>query len=160
MRKDPRIREAAEVGDLSRIGGPLVLLFEDSACRACAALHDGQLAAPEVAQALEPFTVVRIDALSEAPFTGLDGKPTTGRELAAALGIPYRPTLVLFDGPAGSETEIARIENMLYRYHFAGILEYVGLGKYRDFPDSPFDYINDKTARLTAAGKDVSISDE
>jgi thioredoxin-related protein len=49
---------------------------------------------------------------------------------------------------------------MLYRYHFIGLLEYVGLGKYRDFPDSPFDYINHKTAQLTAAGEDVSISDE
>lgn len=52
------------------------------------------------------------------------------------------------------------IGSMLYRYHFIGLLEYVGLGQYRDFPDGPFDYINDKTARLTAAGADVSISDE
>jgi len=160
FRKDPKIREATEIEDLSTIAGPLALLFEDAACVACNALHDGHLAAPGVARALEPFTVVRVDALSDERFTGLDSQPTTGRKLAHALGVEYRPTLVLFDDSAGAETERARIESMLYRYHFIGLLEYVGLGKYRDFPDSPFDYINHKTAQLTAAGEDVSISDE
>ena len=160
FRPHPKIKEAEDVGDLSAIDGPLLLLFEDAACMDCAALHDGHLAAPEVAAALAPYTVVRVDALSDAAFTGPDGKPTTGRRFADSLGVEYRPTLVLMDAPAGSQEEIARIEGMLYRYHFTGILEYVGLGKYRELPDSPFDYINDKTAKLTAAGEDVSISDE
>jgi len=160
FRDDPTIKEAADVGDLGTIEGPLALLFEDAACVACAALHDGHLAAPEVKAALEPFTVVRVDALSDTAITGPDGKQTTGRQLAADLGVTYRPTLVLLDGPAGDKTEIARIESMLYRYHFTGLLEYVGGGHYRQYPDSPFDYINAKTAELTASGKDISISDE
>lgn len=160
FRSHPKIREAANVRDLSAIDGPLLLLFEDAACVACDALHDGHLADAEVADALEPFTVVRVDARSDGELTGPDGAPTTGRKLADALGVEYRPTLVLLDGRAGDKAEIARIESMLYRYHFVGLLEYVGLGKYQDFPDSPFDYINDKTAKLTAAGKDVSIADE
>jgi thioredoxin-related protein len=160
LRDHDQIREAADVGDLSAIDGPLLLLFEDAACGACDALHDGHLKAPEVIEALKPYTVVRVDTLSDAAFTGPDGEPTTGAQLADDLGIEYRPTLVLMDGPAGGKDEIARIESMLYRYHFVGLLEYVGLGKYRDFPDGPFDYINDKTAKLTAAGEDVSISDE
>lgn len=160
FRDHEQIREAADVGNLSAIDGPLLLLFEDAACRACDALHDGHLAAPEVSDALEPYTVVRVDARSDAAFTGPDGKATTGAKLADDLGVEYRPTLVLMDGPAGSKEDIARIESMLYRYHFVGLLEYVGLGKYREFPDSPFDYINDKTATLTAAGEDVSIADE
>jgi thioredoxin-related protein len=49
---------------------------------------------------------------------------------------------------------------MLYRYHFVGLLEYVGKGHYKQFPDSPFDYINTKTAELIARGQDVSIADE
>jgi thioredoxin-related protein len=160
FREHPTIKEAADLGDLSAIDGPLALLFEDAACVACAALHDGHLAAPEVKAALAPFTVVRVDALSDAAITGPDGTQTTGRQLAADLGVTYRPTLVLLDGPAGDKTEIARIESMLYRYHFTGLLEYVGGGHYKQYPDSPFDYINTKTAELTAAGKDVSISDE
>ncbi len=160
FRKQPNIREATDIADLSGVAGPLLLLFEDTACLACDALHDGHLAAPEVAETLNPFTVVRVDTLSDAEFIGVDGAPTTGRTLAKSLGVDYRPTLVLMDGPAGGQAEIARIEGMLYRYHFVGLLEYVGLGKYREYPDSPFDYIDAKTARLTAAGEDVSISDE
>jgi thioredoxin-related protein len=160
FREHEKIREAADVGDLSTVDGPLALLFEDSACITCPALHDGHLAAPEVQQALEPFTLVRVDALSDTAITAPDGSQTTQRKLATELGVEYRPTLVLFDGPAGSKREIARIESMLYRYHFVGLLEYVGQGQYKQFPDSPFDYINAKTAELTAAGKNVSISDE
>jgi thioredoxin-related protein len=156
FRKHEQIKEAADVGDLSSIQGPLALLFEDAACVACDALHDGHLAAPEVQAALKPFTVVRIDALSDATITAPDGAETTQRQLAKDLGVEYRPTLILFD----QGREIARIEGMLYRYHFVGLLEYVGQGQYKQYPDSPFDYINAKTAELTAAGKDVSISDE
>jgi len=68
-----------------------------------------------VAEALAPYTVVRVDALSDAGLTGPDGQSTTGRRLAEALGIEYRPTLVLLDGPAGDKQEIARIGSMLCR---------------------------------------------
>jgi thioredoxin-related protein len=160
LRDHPKVQEAATVADLSAVDGPLLLLFEDSACVACEALHDGHLQAAEVLAALEPFTVVRVDGLSDAELKAPDGTATTGRKLADALGVEYRPTLVLMDGAAGDLKEIARIEGMLYRYHFTGILEYVGLRKYRDYPNSPFDYINDKTAKQIAAGEDVSIADE
>ena len=156
FRQDDQIQEATDVGDLSGIKGPLALLFEDAACVACTELHDGHLAAEEVKQALQPFTVVRVDALSDTAITAPDGGKTTQRQLAADLGVSYRPTLVLFD----DGTEIARIESMLYRFHFVGLLEYVGQGQYKQYPESPFDYIDAKTAELTAAGKDVAISDE
>jgi thioredoxin-related protein len=154
FRDHPQIRD---MDDLSAVGDkPLALLFEDSACVACDALHDGHLADDAVETALQDFVLVRLDALSEAPITAPDGTRTTPKQLAADLGVTYRPTFVLFDGGK----EIARIESMLYRYHFVGLLEYVGQRHYEAYPDSPFDYINAKTAELTAAGKDVSISDE
>jgi thioredoxin-related protein len=156
FRKHEQIQEAADISDLSSIQGPLALLFEDAACVACEALHEGHLASPEVNAALKPFTVVRIDTQSDAKIKAPDGSETTQKQLAADLGVEYRPTLILFD----QGQEIARIEGMLYRYHFVGLLEYVGLGKYKQYPDGPFDYINTKTAELTAAGKDVAISDE
>jgi thioredoxin-related protein len=153
LRPDPRI---VEIADLSSVDGPLALLFEDRACVACDDLHDGHLADPEVRKALEPFTLVRIDTLSDAPITAPDGTKTTQQALTDQLGVQYRPTLVLFD----RGKEIARIESMLYRYHFTGLLEYVGQGHYQEYPDSPFDYINAKTARLLAAGKDIAVSED
>lgn len=154
FRAHPQIQK---ITDLSQVGDkPLALLFEDRACVACDALYDGHLSDPEVNAALQRFTLVRLDDLSEEPITAPDGTPTTARQLAADLGVTYRPTLVLFD----QGKEIARIESMLYRYHFLGLLEYVGERQYQRYPSSPFDYINAKTAKLTAAGQDVSISDE
>lgn len=154
---DPLIREAADLPDLAAVRDrPLALLFEDGACVACAQLHEGHLADPAVRKALGAFTVVRLDPTADTAITAPDGTATTAAELAKSLGVVYRPTLVLFDG--GEER--ARVESMLYRYHFTGVLEYVGERHYQAFPNSPFDYINDKTAKLTAAGQDVSISDE
>lgn len=148
--------QIVDVADLSTVDDPLALLFEDRACVACAGLHDGHLADPEVRKVLEAFTLVRIDTLADRPIIAPDGTKTTHQALARDLGIEYRPTLVLLDGGK----EIVRIDGMLYRYHFTGLLEYVGQGHYKTHPASPFDYIDAKTARLLADGKDVAISDD
>jgi thioredoxin-related protein len=95
-------------------------------------------------------------AMSEEAIVDPAGNATTPKAWAAELGLTYRPAIVLFD----QGREIARIESMLYRYHFTGILEYVADGHYEEYPESPFRYIDAKTAELTAAGKDVSISEE
>jgi thioredoxin-related protein len=154
LRDHPQI-VAAE--DLAALGDkPLALLFEDAACLACDALHDGHLADPKVREALARLHLVRLDADSQAPIVAPDGTHTTPKDLAARLGLTYRPSLVLFDGGR----EIARVASMLYRYHFIGVLEYVGQRHYTQYPDNPFDYINAKTAELTAAGEVVSIADE
>ncbi|MBK1722172.1 thioredoxin family protein [Thiocystis violacea] len=145
------------IDDLSSVTDkPLALLFEDSACIACDALHDGNLGDPEVNKALKDFVFVRLDDQSDTPITAPDGTKTTAKQLADRLGITYRPTLVLYD----KGKEILRIESMLYRYHFLGLLEYVGQRQYETYPNAPFDYINAKTAKLTSQGKDVSVSDE
>jgi thioredoxin-related protein len=145
------------IDDLSGVTDrPLAVLFEDTACIACDALHDGHLAAPEIREILGGLTLVRLDTRSEAPIVDPMGKPTTAKKFAEALGIEYRPTIVLFD----RGREITRIESMLYRYHFGGVLDYVAGRHYERYPDSPFDYIDVKTAELTAAGKDVAIADE
>ena len=145
------------IDDLSSVADkPLAVLFEDVGCVACAELHDGHLADPEIREILTAFTLVRLDALSTETITDVAGNKTTPKDYAIELGVTYQPTIVLFD----KGREIARIENMLYRYHFAGILEYVGQRHYEQYPDSPFRYIDAKTAKLLAEGKDVSISDE
>ncbi len=49
---------------------------------------------------------------------------------------------------------------MLYRYHFTGVLEYVGQRHYERYPASPFRYIDAKTEERLKAGKDVPLADE
>lgn len=154
FRDDPRIQA---IDDLSRVTDrPLAVLFEDAGCVACDQLHDGHLADPQIREILNGLTLVRLDTRSEAPIIDPAGKATTPKAFAESLGIQYRPSIVLFDGGR----EITRIESMLYRYHFGGVLEYVAGRHYERYPDSPFDYIDVKTAELTAAGKDVAIADE
>jgi thioredoxin-related protein len=154
FRDHPQIEMTTDLAALK--DKPLALLFEDADCIACDALHDGHLADSAVREALGRFHLVCLDADSQDPIVAPDGSATTAGALAASLGLTYSPSLVLFD----SGREIARIASMLYRYHFIGILEYVGEGHYARYPDSPFDYINAKTTELTAAGQDVSIADE
>ena len=154
FRPHPRIQNLV---DLSRVTDkPLAILFEDAGCVACAALHDGHLSDPEVDAALSHFVLVRLDSRSETPIKAPDGTQTTPKRLAEELGIDYRPTLVLYD----QGKEIARVESMLYRYHFIGFLEYVGQRHYQKYPNDPFDYINAKTAERIAAGQDVRVSDD
>lgn len=153
FRAHPQFMETSDLHSL--VNQPLALLFEDSGCVACDAFHDGHLAQPEVREALKRFAFVRLDALSEAPIIDVQGKATTPKAYAAELGIDYRPGLVLFD----KGKEIARIESMLYPYHFLGILEYVGERHYEKYPNSPFDYINTKTAAILQSGKNVNIAE-
>ena len=134
---------------------PLAVLFEDSGCVACDALHDGHLKDPEINRVLQGFIFVRLDVLSSEPITDVDGNRTTPKAYAEKLGVTYRPTIILFD----RGKEIARIEGMLYRYHFAGVLEYVGGRHYEQYPRSPFDYINAKTEEILKSGKDVNIAE-
>jgi thioredoxin-related protein len=161
-RKEPtgyELREHAQletIADLSQVKDrPLAVLFEDAACVACDDLHDGHLKDAAVNAALDKMAFVRLDALSDEPMVDPNGNATTPKAWAAELGITYRPSIVLFD----KGKEIIRITGMLYRYHFTGILEYVAERQYEQYPDSPFDYIDAKTAEITAAGKDVSISE-
>jgi thioredoxin-related protein len=153
LRDHPRLEA---ITDLSQVRDrPLAVLFEDEACVACAELHHGHLKDPAVNAALEKMAFVRLDAGSEEPITDPAGNATTPKAWAADLGLTYRPGIVLFD----RGREIARIESMLYRYHFTGVLEYVAERHYEEYPESPFRYIDAKTAELTAAGEDVTISE-
>lgn len=154
FREHPQIQT---IEDLAGVADrPLALLFEDDACVACDELHEGHLADPEIRDILKGLALVRLDTRSETPIIDPMGNATTPKALAASLGIQYTPSIVLFD----RGREITRIESLLYRYHFGGVLEYVADRHYERYPASPFDYIDVKTAELTAAGKDVSIADE
>ena len=143
------------ITDLSSVTDkPIAVLFEDSACVACNELHDGYLKDPEVNESLKKMAFVRLDSLSDAPIVDHEGNKTTAKAYAEKLGITYRPSIVLFD----QGKEIVRIESMLYRFHFSGVLEYVAGRHYKKYPTSPFRYLDVKTEEILKSGKDVDIS--
>lgn len=145
-----------DLDDLSRVTDrPLAVLFEDGACVACEALHDGHLADAEIRAILDDLVLVRVDTRSDDALVTPDGRTMTASEFANELGIQYRPSLVMFD----QGEEVVRIESMLYRFHFGGILDFVAGRHFERYPGRPFAYINEKTDRILATGDNVVIVD-
>lgn len=144
-----------QVSDLRSVAGrPLAVLFEDSSCDACDALHDGHLRDPKTLKILENFTLVRLDANADDPIVDPAGKATTPRAFAEQLGLSYRPGIVLFD----KGREISRIDGMLYSYHFQEVLRYVGERHYEQYPNSFYDYLNVRTSEILESGKNIDLS--
>ena len=152
FRDHPQLKS---VTDLQSVADrPLALLFEDTGCDACAALHDGHLSNPEVNKVLENYTFVRLDALAETPLIDIQGNRTTPKAYAEKLGLSYRPGIVLFD----QGKEITRIDGLLYTYHFQELLRYVGERHYQQYPNSFFDYLDVRTEKILSSGADIDIS--
>ena len=147
--------QLTQVNDLKSVADqPLAVIFEDKGCLDCDALHDGHLRRPDVREILENYTFVRLDALSEEPIVDVDGNPTTPRAYAERLDLVYRPAIVLFD----KGEEVIRINSNLNTYHFEEILRYVGERHYEQYPESFYDYLDVRTAEITASGRDVDLS--
>ena len=152
FRDHPQLKQ---VKDLKSVADqPLAVIFEDKGCLDCDSLHDGHLKRPEVREVLRNYTFVRLDALSEEPIVDVEGNPTTPRAYAEKLGLVYRPGIVLFD----RGKEVTRINSHLYRYHFEEVLRYVGERHYEQYPESFYDYLDVRTAEITASGRDVDLS--
>lgn len=143
------------VSDLQAVADkPLAVLFEDSSCDACDALHDGHLKNPETLKVLENFTFVRLDANASDPIIDPSGHKTTPRAFAEQLGLTYRPGIVLFD----KGREISRIDGLLFTYHFQEVLRYVGERHYVKYPKSFYDYLDVRTAELLKSGRNIDLS--
>lgn len=152
FRDHPQFREITNLQEVA--DRPLAVLFEDTGCGACDALHEGHLKNPEINSVLERFTLVRLDALSDDPIIDVEGNPTTPRAYARKLGLSYRPGIVLFD----KGREVTRIDGLLYTYHFQELLRYVGERHYETYPDSFFDYLRVRSDEILKSGKDIDIS--
>lgn len=144
----------SDLSDLSTVKTPLLVLFEDSGCTACAELHNEILAREDVTAALGAFTFVRLDARSDKPVTDPAGNKTTAQAWAQALGIGASPTFVAFDG--GEERQ--RFDSKLYSHHFISILEYVS-GQHYTRHENWLRYNRERTDRILATGQDVDLSD-
>lgn len=153
LQDDPRFLDVSNLQKLA--DEPLAILFEDKNCTQCAAFHERVLGDAEVSDILQDYKLVRLDALSEQAIIDIDGEQTTPKAWAEKLKLSYRPALLLVN----EGREIMRIESELYRYHFTEILRYVAGRHYQEFPRSFYDYLDVRTAEITAEGKNIDLSE-
>lgn len=140
--------------DLSQVKTPLLVLFEDAGCSACAELHSEILAREDVSEALKGYTFVRLDAQAETALTDPSGNKTTAKAWAAKLGVQASPTFIAFD--EGQERQ--RLDSKLYSHHFISILGYVS-GKHYETHDTWLKFNTERTEKILATGQDVDLSD-
>ena len=133
---------------------PLLILFEDQYCVFCDRLHDGHLKNPDILKEMALFDIVRLDADSNQPIIDVDGNKTTPKAYAKKLGLIYRPGIVMFD----QGKEVLRIDALLYSYHFAGHLRYIGERHYQQYPDSVFDYLRVYRQKILDSGQNIDMS--
>jgi thioredoxin-related protein len=137
-----------------RAGGkPLALIFESSACTACAQLHDEAFARPSVMRLLGRFDVASLGPGAPLPLVAPDGRRTDTRALARDLRIDLYPTVVFFDA-AGRE--VFRFDGELRPFHVESALDYVASGAYRREPQFQ-RFVQARAERLRAAGQTVDL---
>lgn len=151
LRDHPQL---SAVRDFSGYRGPLAILFEDRSCTDCARFHDKTLNHPDVIAEMKPFLFVRLDTGSAEPVVGLDGRSMASAEWAEALGLTYRPAIVLFD----EGREIFRMDGGLYHFHFKEALRFVSGGYYKRYP-SMSSYNAARRIELRNQGIDIDYSE-
>ena len=132
---------------------PLAVMFEDKNCADCDEFHTKVLNHAEVRPELKDFTLVRLDAYSTKPITDIDGNKTTPKAWAQKLNLVYRPGIVLFN----EGKERARMDGMLYRFHFKELLRYVNGQYYNEYP-SKSAYNAARRQELTEQGINIDYS--
>jgi len=134
---------------------PLILLFEQANCANCEDLHEQVLSSAESQALLEKFDVYQVDLWGKESFNGLDGAPTTGRQLGKQLEINYAPTLVVY---SSDQQEVIRSEAWLKKFHTQSIMEYVLTDAWQEQPSFQ-RYLSERAEHLQEQGKDVDIFD-
>jgi len=142
----------SELNDLSTVSGPLAVIFEDSHCHDCVEFHERTLADAAVIEELKQFTIVRLDASSNASMVDVDGNITTPAEWAGQLQMTYRPGVALF----ANGKLLRRYDSLLFRHHFKEGFRWISSGSYKkeDYPT----YSQRRTEELLAAGKNIDLS--
>jgi thioredoxin-related protein len=141
--------------DLSKINTPLAVIFEDGSCTQCEYLHTNTLKNKDVLEELSKFTIVRYDATSEKEIITPLGKKTTVKKWVKDMGLDYRPGIVLFD----NKKEIARIDALLYSFHFKELFRFVSGGYYTQY-HTFLDYLKPRQNELLKQGINIDISDK
>lgn len=144
-----------DIKDLSKVKGPLAVIFEDGSCTQCSYLHKVTLQNKGVKDELSKITVVRLDALSEEKITTPNGKTTTPKAWTKEIKLDYRPGILLFN----EGKEQARIDALLYSFHFKEMIRYVS-GKYYKKYNTYLDYLSPRQEELLNQGIDIDLSDK
>ena len=140
-----------EVTDLSAIKGPLMVIMEDGSCYDCNEFHDGILAHPLVSEEIKPFTIVRLDADSNSEMIGVDGRPTTPKNMAEEYEMNYRPGVLAFN----ESKLIMRHDSLIFPHHFKESMRYVAGGFYKQ---SDFQtYSDNRTEELLSQGVIIDL---
>lgn len=132
---------------------PVVVVFEQTACRECDEMHREAFQRTEIRQLLGRFTVVQADIIGTRKIVAENGKRLSERDWARKLSVVYAPSLVFFDQDG---KEVFRAEGYLRPFHVASALDYVASGAYRDMLSFQ-RYIQKRADNLRAAGKPVDI---
>ncbi len=144
-----------KITDLSKINGPLAVIFEDGSCTQCDYLHNTTLKNKDVIHEMSKFTVVRYDATSIEQIVTPSGKVTTPKQWAKDMVLDYRPGIVLFN----KKDEIARIDALLYSFHFKELFRYVS-GEHYVQHVTFLDYLRPRQTELLNKGVNIDISDK
>ncbi|PLY05509.1 MAG: thioredoxin [Arcobacter sp.] len=144
-----------DIKDLSKVKGPLAVIFEDGSCTQCDYLHNVTLKNKDVQKELSKVTVVRLDAMSKEKITSPDGTRTTPYEWTKQIKLDYRPGVLLFD----EGKEKARIDALLYSFHFKEMIRYIS-GKYYKEYSTYLDYLGPRQDELLKQGLNIDLSDK
>lgn len=139
--------------NLSKIKGPLAVIFEGSSCDNCDYLHDRLLKHPDILKEITAFTVVRLNTDSDIKITNTNGEKMTPDQWARTLEITYRPGIVLYvDGK-----KMDHINGTLYPFHFREALRYIGTGAYKNMTQK--EYGAARKEELLTSGENIDYSE-
>ncbi len=146
-------RHFRNITDLSSVDGPLLVIFEDSACNDCNLFHDRLLSLEEVNEVMDKYTVVRLDTDSDQVITNVDGSKTTALELARQHEMSYRPGVLIYD----NKELMQRYDSLLYSHHFRMGLNFIA--------DKAYEWEDYRTyserivEETLASGQNISFSE-
>jgi len=143
----------SDISDLSTVRGPLALIFEGAGCYDCPEFDGRLLSRADVIEELRKFTVVRLDADSNAPLVDPAGNRTTAHALARKHQVTYRPGVLLFD----QGKLIRRHDSLLYSFHFKESLRYVSGGFHKVL--SAREFSERYREELLSRGVDVDFTE-
>jgi thioredoxin-related protein len=128
-----------------------MLIIEDPGCLDCDEFHDSIFSDKRVQAELQTFTIVRINASSDAEIIDPAGNATTAGDLVREHQVIYRPGILLFDEGA----LVRRADSLIYPHHLSLSLRYVGRGYHRTMAYDTFS--EQRTEEMLAAGIDIDL---
>lgn len=144
-----------DIKDLSKVNTPLAIIFEDGACSQCDYFHNRLLKDKLVLEELKNFTVVRLDANSDAEIIDIDGNKTSAKQWALKINLDYRPGMLLYD----NKKLISTVDALLFPFHFKELLKYVGEKHYVQYPKSYLDYLRVRQDELLKQGVNIDVGE-